>query len=374
MTAGDNMKWSWKIGRVAGIELRVHATFLILLVWLAIVYYREAGTLAGAAGGIVFTLALFASVVLHEFGHALTARRFGVPTRDITLLPIGGVARLQYIPEQPKQELAVALAGPAVTLTIAALIWIVLRALGLSTAPPSAAVPLGTRGSFFVQLMWVNVSLLVFNLLPAFPMDGGRVLRALLALRMPHLRATAVAARLGKAFALLFGIVGLLYNPILVLIALFVWLSAASESSATQMRTMLEGVSVDRVMVRGFRTVTPRDTLDVALHHVLDGFQADFPVVDNGNVVGVLTRGGLLAGLARHGRDAPVADSMEKSFHTARPGDPVDRVVAELGDIPCRTVPVLSDGSLRGVLTLDNVGEFVMIESALRTSAAKHPA
>jgi Zn-dependent protease/CBS domain-containing protein len=364
------MKWSWKIARVGGIDLRVHATFVILLVWLAIVYFRELGTVAGAATGVFFTLALFASVVLHEFGHALTARRFGVPTRDITLLPIGGVARLEYIPDKPKQELQIALAGPAVTLVIALTLYVVLRVLGLpAVVDDNLAVQQG-GGAFVAQLMWVNVTLLLFNLLPAFPMDGGRVLRAALALRMKYLRATMLAARVGKVFALLFGVVGLLYNPLLVLIALFVWLGAASESSTTQMHSVLSGVNVERVMIRDIRTLAPGDTLDTALHHVLEGFQTDFPVVENDNVVGVLTRAGLLAGLAGAGREAPVANSMEKSFRTADSKELVETAIARLGECKCRTLPVLSDGRLTGLLTMDNVGEYVMIEAALRSVGA----
>jgi len=361
------MKWSWKIARISGIELRVHATFLILLVWLALIYYQETGTVAGAAYGVLFTLALFCSVVLHELGHALMGRRFGVPTRDITLLPIGGVARLDHMPEQPQQELRIALAGPAITVGIAAAIYILLRVVGLPVALVEQATAHGDRGAFLAQLMWVNIGLAVFNLLPAFPMDGGRVLRAGLALRMDHLRATEIAARVGKWFALLFGIIGLLFNPFLVLIALFVWLAAASETGATQMHTFLGGVNVERVMIRDVRTLASGDTLDAALDHVLQGFQHDFPVLEDGKVVGVLTRAGLLAGLARHGRDAPVAGSMEASFRTAEPGELVENAIARLGGSPCHTLPVLSNGQLRGVLTLDNVGEFVMIEAALRS-------
>jgi Zn-dependent protease len=360
--------WSWRIARARGIDLRVHATFVILLVWLAVVYYRETGTVAGAGRGVLFMLALFASVVLHELGHALTARRFGVTTRDITLLPIGGVARLEQIPEKPKQELWIAVAGPGVTLGIAVVLYIALRLLRIPVTPVDETVAQGGSGAFAVQLMWVNVSLLVFNLLPAFPMDGGRVLRAVLALRMEYLRATEVAARIGRAFALLFGIVGLLYNPILVLIALFVWLGAASESSAIQMRTLLGGVNVERVMIRDVRTLAPTDTLDAGLRHVLEGFQHDFPVVEGGKVVGVLTRAALLAGLARDGRESPVARSMETSFRTATPDELAEHAVARLRECRCHTLPVLSGGRLSGVLTLDNVGEFVMIEAALRSS------
>jgi Zn-dependent protease/CBS domain-containing protein len=359
------MRWSWKIGRIAGIDLRVHATFLILLAWAALSSYQASGTAVGAARGVLFTLALFASVVLHELGHALTARRYGVPTRDITLLPIGGVARLAYIPKEPRQELRIALAGPAVTFAIIVVLYLTLRVFEL---PILVAMKdaLATRSGLLSQLMWVNVSLLLFNLLPAFPMDGGRVLRAALALRMDYVRATEVAARVGRGFALLFGIIGLFYNPFLVLIALFVWLGAAGEATEVQRRSSLEGVAVEQVMIRDVRTLAPRDTLSVALNHVLGGFQQDYPVVDGGRVVGVLTRAKLLEVLAKRGRDAPVSDAMETTFQTADPREPLERALTRLQECRCRTLMVTSGQRLDGVLTLDKVGEFMMIETAAR--------
>ena len=366
------MKWSWKLGRVGGTELRVHATFVILLAWLALALLRETGTLAGVVGGLLFVLALFCSVVLHELGHVLVARHFGVPTRDITLLPIGGVARMERIPERPREELLVALAGPAVTFVIVATLYLTLRLLGLSTSVSASGSVV--RGSVLAQLMWVNVTLLVFNLLPAFPMDGGRVLRALLARRMDYLRATEHAARIGRAFALAFGLLGLMYDPMLVLIALFVWLGAAAESSALQLRSSLAGADVARVMITDLRTLAPTDTLETALQHVLSGFQHDFPVVEGDRVVGVLTRAALRTGLATHGRDARVADSMERSFGSTEPQEPLERAMSRLGASKCQTMPVLSNGHLRGVLTLDNVGEYVAISAALRAATTGHAA
>ena len=369
------MKWSWTIGRIAGIELRVHATFLLLLAWLALVDFRRTGSPTGAFIGVIFTLALFGSVVLHELGHALAARRVGVRTRDITLLPIGGVARLENIPEQPKQELGVALAGPAVTLLIALVLGLALRIAGQPlTIRADAVRPLGVS-AFVAQLMWLNVTLLVFNLLPAFPMDGGRVLRAVLALRMSYVRATEIAARTGRVFALLFGTVGLFYNPFLVLIALFIWVSAAAESSALHERSVLSGVPVGQLMIRDIHTLSPTDTLDDALRHVLTGFQHDFPVVNDGTVVGVLTRSALLAGVARRGAESPVSASMETIFSTAQPNEPVSDAIARLRECRCLTLPVVDHGRLSGVLTAENVAEYVMIDSALhgphrsRTSA-----
>ena len=193
------MSWSWRIGRIAGIDVYIHFTFVFLLAWVALAHYMAHNDLAEAMRGLIFIVALFGIVVLHELGHALAARRYGIRTRDITLLPIGGVARLERMPEDPKQELVVALAGPAVNVVMAAAIYVGLM-LRQELVPLGEAVRVG--GGFVSQLFWVNVSLALFNLLPAFPMDGGRVLRALLGMRLDYVRATQVAARIGQGMAL----------------------------------------------------------------------------------------------------------------------------------------------------------------------------
>src|SRR5579871_835785 len=183
----DEMKWSWRIGRLLGIDVYMHATFLILLVWLGISYYLPRHRIADAVNGLTLIVALFAIVILHELGHALTARRFGIRTRDITLLPIGGVARLERMPKDPKQELLVALAGPAVNVVLAGVFLLAILLTGTELTVPDSRL---AGGSFLSNLMWINVSLAVFNMVPAFPMDGGRVLRALLAMRLDYVHAT----------------------------------------------------------------------------------------------------------------------------------------------------------------------------------------
>ncbi len=354
------MKWSWRIGRVAGIDLSVHVTFLLLLGWVAISYYTARQSVADAFMGVAFILSLFAVVVLHELGHALTARRFGIPTRDITLLPIGGVARLERMPDDPKQELLVALAGPAVNVVLAAILYVVLQ-LGGGTAPLTDMARVG--GSFLSRLLWVNVSLVLFNMLPAFPMDGGRVLRALLAMRLEYARATRVAATVGQAMAVVFGFVGLFYNPFLVLIALFVWMGAAAEAATVQVRSAVGGVPVQRAMITDFRALAPDDSLARAVDHVLAGFQEDFPVVDGDRVAGVLTRAELLTALAQHGVEARVGDVMQRDFETTDPRDMLEGVLERLQRR--RMLPVLHNGRLVGLLTTANLGELLMIEDAL---------
>lgn len=356
------MKWSWRIGRIAGIDLHVHVTFLLLLGWVAISYYTARQSAADAFMGVAFILSLFAVVVLHELGHALTARRFGIPTRDITLLPIGGVARLERMPDDPKQELLVALAGPAVNVVLAAILYVVLQ-LGAGTAPPTDMARAG--GSFLSRLLWINVSLAAFNLLPAFPMDGGRVLRALLAMRLDYMRATRVAAAVGQAMAVIFGFVGLFYNPFLVLIAVFVWMGAAAEAGTVQMRSTIGGVPVERAMITDFRTLAPDDSLSRAVDHVLAGFQEDFPVLDGDRLAGVLSRADLLRALAQRGIEARAGDVMRRDFETADSRDMLETVLERLQRR--RMLPVLRNGRLVGLLTPANLGELLMIEDALRT-------
>ena len=358
------MRWSWKLGAIAGIGIYVHATFLLLLAWVALIHYQQGRSLAAAASGLVFILTLFSIVVLHELGHALTARRFGIGTRDITLLPIGGVARLERMPEEPGQELLVALAGPAVNVALAAGLFVILVSVGGSPELPPMTV-LG--GSWLARLMWVNVVLAVFNLLPAFPMDGGRVLRALLAMKMDYVQATQIAANVGQAMALLFGFLGLFFNPFLVFIALFVWIGAAQESSMVQMRSALGGIPVSRAMITDFRALAPDEPLSLAVDHVLAGFQQDFPVLESGRLVGVLIRADMLKGLTQHGPHALVGNVMQRQFETAGPFEMLESAFARLQTCGCRSLPVLRGGRLVGVVTMDNVSELLMVQEALRS-------
>ncbi|MFN2565892.1 MAG: site-2 protease family protein [Gemmatimonadaceae bacterium] len=371
------MRWSWRVGRLAGIDVHVHATFWLLLVWVALLRYRVGGSLAAVLPELVFILAVFAIIVLHELGHALTARRFGIATRDITLLPIGGVARLERMPREPRQELLIALAGPAVNVALAAVLYLVL-AVGGRASPVADVAALDDRflgRALIERLVGLNLWLAAFNLLPAFPMDGGRVLRAALAMRTGnYARATEQAARIGRAFALLFGFLGLFVveNPFLVFVALFVWLGAAGEAAAVQTSSTLAGIPVRQVMITDVRTLAPNDPLERAVRYVLDGFQQDFPVVADGQVVGVLTRAALLRALAERGPSAAVAAAMQRDFRAASPDEPVEEVLTRLETCGCHAMPVVRGRELLGVLTTENVGEFVMVQTALRGAQLKH--
>ena len=362
------MKWSWKMGTFAGIDVFMHATFLLIIGWVGLSYWQQTRTLAGTLEGILFILILFGCVVLHEFGHALTARRYGIKTRDITLYPIGGVARLERMPDKPVQEFWVALAGPVVNVGIAALLfgWLIIS----GALAPLAGLNM-ISGPFIERLMVVNVSLVLFNLIPAFPMDGGRVLRSLLAMRIEYTRATQIASNIGQGLALVFGFVGLLTNPFLLFIAFFVWIGAAQEASMVQMKTSLGGIPVGRAMLTDFQVLSPHDLLGHAVKLILSGSQTDFPVVEGDAVIGVLTRRDILAALSRQGEDVLVASVMRREFQTVDANEMLEPAFARLQTCDCHTIPVTSRGQLVGLLTTDNIGEFLMIQSALRQPRGK---
>lgn len=352
---------------MAGIDVYVHWTFTLLLAFIAYLFMSQGATAMAAALGVVFVLAVFGCVVLHELGHALMARRFGVPTRDITLLPIGGVARLQRMPEHPGQELLVAVAGPLVNVVIAVVLAVALAATGgLSTAAPVSLTAVA-RGNFLGGLMWLNIFLVLFNMLPAFPMDGGRVLRALLAFRLEYTLATNIAARIGQTMAVLFGFVGLMGGaPILVFIALFVFLGASAESQQAEIRTLLSSVAVEEAMLSRFRTLEMHDSVGRAIDELLAGSQHDFPIFEDGQYVGMLVRKDLIEGLNVHGRAHPLATLITRQCPTAQRHEPLDDVLRRMQEAGCTTMPVFSGDRFVGVLTAENVGEFMMIRSALQ--------
>ena len=354
------MSWSIPIIRIAGIQLRIHITFLLLIGWLAIGYYAEGGS-AAAAGRILFILLLFGCVVLHEFGHAIAAKAFGINTPDITLLPIGGVARLERMPEEPTQELIIAAAGPAVNVVIALGLWLV---IGWS---PAADPAVFEGSNLLMKLMQINVWLVLFNLLPAFPMDGGRILRALLATRMSYARATQTAATVGQGFAFIFGFLGLFFNPMLIFIALFVYIGASQEAALAQMRAVSRGLPVSSAMVREFRSLPEDATLQEAVDALLATSQHDFPVVDAlGNVAGVLTRHDLISALRRDDPQIRVGDIMRRDIPSVTTGTRFEDALRIMQESNSPALPVLDNMKrLVGLLTPENVSELMMIHSAM---------
>ena len=357
------MKWSLKIGRFAGIDVYMHVTFILLVSWVALIHWQQGQSITAVVNGVTFILTVFLCVVLHEFGHALTARRYGIKTRDIILLPIGGVARLERLPTNPLQELWVALAGPAVNVVIAIGLFLWLNLFASFEPLQKLTV---TTGPFLERIMVVNLFLVGFNMIPAFPMDGGRVLRAILATRKEYSRATQIAASIGQGIAILFGFIGLFYNPFLLFIAFFVWIGAAQEASMAQLSSAISNTPVKQAMLTDFRYLNKNDSLDRAVELTLAGSQKDFPVVENGRIEGILTQTDLLRALSASDQYLTVTSAMQDNFFTVDSLEMLESAFAKLKDCNCHTLPVTLNGKLVGMLTMDNLGEYMRIQAALK--------
>lgn len=354
--------WSVSLGRIGGTEVRVHFTFLLLVLWFGLVAGMQGGA-AAAVDAIVFIPAVFGCVMLHEYGHILTAKSFGIVTRDITLLPIGGIASVERMPEKPAQELLVALAGPTVNGLIAAIL-IVLFGADLGAELTVASMD-DLKLDFATRLALANAMLGVFNLIPAFPMDGGRVLRALLSFRLDRARATRIAARIGHGIALGLGFLGLFGNPILVFIALFIFLAASQEVYATELGEAARGAGVLDATITAFSTLDMRSTVSQGVDKLLSSTQRNFPVTDGaGRLQGILTRDGIIQALTDRGPDTPVVDVMERPVATVDHRVPLSEAVAKLqGGQPLVGV-VDDDGRLVGLVTLENLAEYMMVVQA----------
>jgi stage IV sporulation protein FB len=366
---GGPRPWSLRVGTLFGVPVRVHLTFLLLLLWFGKVS-QELGR--GYLGGVIYILLLFACVVLHELGHAVMARRWGVATREIVLYPFGGVASMDRIPPG-RAELSIALAGPAVTAALAGLLYLATRLL--DTEVPDAPDELAAAPLLW-QMVVANVALLAFNLIPAFPMDGGRALRAGLSLVLGERKATMIATTIGQVFAVLLAVVGIFWwegvNPFLLLIAFFVFVGASQEASFARSRAAVRGLTAKNAMITRFEKLAPQDTLGRAAQLLLASQQADFPVVDAwGRVAGVLHRSALLAALAAEGgKERAVLDFMDREPAVVRPELPLEEVMRLLQPRPLHPVLVVGDQGLEGMITLENFGELIEIADSLGRSGA----
>lgn len=349
--------WSLRIATVVGIPIRIHFTFVLLLLWFG---FAARAQHRNVPGEIAFILLLFACVVLHELGHAVMARRFGVKTREIVLYPIGGIARLEDMP-RGSAELQIALAGPAVNVILMGVLAAVMIAFGVPGK--RWLVSLATTAGVVPKLFTANFVLFVFNLIPAFPMDGGRVLRAALSLVLSDERATRIAATVSQGIAILFGAVGLLaWNPVLLLVALFVFLGAAQEAAFSARRAIVHGRRAREAMVTRFETLAPQDTLGRAAGALLATHQQDFPILDAWNrIAGVLSRSQLLAGLASSGNDAPILEFMFRDVGSVGPDTPLDEVLRLLQGNPSLPLMVVDGEQLVGMITLENLAEFIEV-------------
>ncbi|MEN3943220.1 site-2 protease family protein [Prosthecobacter sp. SYSU 5D2] len=364
------MKWSFKIANVAGTEVRIHLTFFILLALVAMQGMSGGQGAAGAIDAILFVSAAFLCVLLHEFGHVFAARGYGIRTPDITLLPIGGVARLERMPRKPTHELVVAVCGPLVNVAIAGMIAVVLG-INVGFNPDYR---FEQAGHFWEKLMIWNLIMVAFNMIPAFPMDGGRVLRALLAMVADYGKATRWAATIGQGIALSVAMWMLFsgtFHPVLLLIAFFIFMAAGQESAAVTQEEATRGLRVRDAMLTDFRTLRADATLQDAAGLLLAGTQQDFPMLDDtGHMIGLLTRKGLVSALDKHGSMHPALEALETCADSLTPvislGEGLERMRAS----NCPAIPVYDpvNGQLIGLLTAENIGELLMVRAALRSA------
>lgn len=366
------MKGSLPLGRIKGIKIQVHWTFFLLIVWVVFLEVSRGNGLVPMLWSTVFIVVLFACVVLHELGHSLTAMRYGVPTRQITLLPIGGLASLEKMPEDPRQELMVAIAGPLVNVAIAFALWMVLPVDQYFAQDPDAlAEQLSSinAGNFLYLLFSANILLVLFNMIPAFPMDGGRVLRAALAMRMDRVRATRIASGLGQLAAFFFFVIGLLYNPILALIAVFIYFGARSESAMEQQRGVLRDRRVEEAMMTDITVLNPDTSVEEVIDLIIAGAERDFVVADNDRVVGVLYESDLVKAYRAGQSTIRVGEVMETDFQTVSPDAQLRETLAGLQS-GRSFLPVVEDGRPVGAIDRTNLSEFIVFRTGESGSAA----
>ena len=359
------MSWSLTLFRVGGSEIRIHITFLLILLWIGVSEFLAGGA-ASAGAGVAFVLAVFACVTSHELGHAFAARRYGISTPDITLLPIGGLAQLSRMPEKPSEEIVIALAGPAVNVAIALLL-IALIGGGIDLASLESA-----GGDLLTRLIAVNVTLVLFNLIPAFPMDGGRVLRAALATRLGRGRATQIAALIGQGVAFFFGFAGLFSgNAILVFIAIFVYLAASAEAGEVGLMETARRLPVERAMIASFERLGVEGTIEDGAEALLRTTQAEFPIVDDaGRLRGFLTRQTLIKALRQLGPQASVLEAMAEA-PTVNAGQRLSAAIALMQEQGLGLIGVTDPkGRLLGYVSQENLAELMMLQSVQWPSPA----
>ncbi|WP_339724550.1 site-2 protease family protein [Maribacter stanieri] len=359
------MKGVFRIGKISGIKIEVHWTFTLLLIWVAFLEIQKGSGLNRILLNEALILVLFFCVVLHELGHALTAKKFGVNTKNILLLPIGGVATLEKMPEKPAQELLIALAGPAVNVVIALLLFLVVPVRSYFNFDSIVLEEMlfeATFQNFLFYLFVANVMLVVFNLIPAFPMDGGRILRALLSFKLGRVSATDIAASIGQGLAFVFFVLGLFFNPFLILIALFIFLGAYGENQMVKQGDLLKGHLVKEATLTNITKLQANNSVEEVITILLAGNEKDFVVVENEKIIGVLTQKEVIKNAKTP--SMIVGDIMQRKFKTVDVSMEISKVLEMIGKEKNNFYPVVENGLLVGAIDTTNISEFILIKTS----------
>ncbi len=362
------MRGVLNLGKLFKVTIEIHWTFIFILAWIVFLELKSGGTLYNAVMSIVFILLLFVCVVMHEFGHILTARKFGVHTKKITLLPIGGVASMDTIPENPRQELLIALAGPVVNIGIAMILLLFVPVSFFFDQDPNQlenTLSHVTTQNLLIYLFSANIALAVFNFIPAFPMDGGRVLRAILAMKMDRVSATNIASGIGQFLALVFVIVGILYNPFLIIIGLFIYFGAYGENKMVRQLALLKGHKIGEAMLTNISILKPEDTIAHVIDLLLSGTEKNFVVVQNSDITGLLYHKDIIKNSKN--KNLLVKDIMSKSFKSIDLHADLKDIFKLINTGKSDFFAVTNNDKLAGAIDLTNLTEFMLIQSNLIT-------
>lgn len=358
------MKGFLDLGKVVGVQLKVHWTFALLLIWAGYIEFQNSGDINRVLINQGFILVLMACVILHELGHALMARRFNIKTEKIILLPIGGVATLEKMPEKPGQELLVALAGPAVNVIIALVIALLIpikNYFNFEAVFVDEILYSTSFQNFLFYLFIVNILLVLFNLVPAFPMDGGRVLRALLTYKLGRVEATQIASGIGQAMAFVFFILGFFLNPFLILIAFFIFFAAHGENQMVQLESLLKGHTVKEATLTAITFLNPKNSIQEVIDIILAGTERDFVVAENGNVVGIVSQKDIIKNVKTP--NMHLKDIMKKDVEAIESSVEISTILQLFGKEKNKFYPVTKNGKLIGAIDMYNVSEFMILKT-----------
>jgi len=358
------MKGFLNLGKVVGVQLKVHWTFALLLIWAGYIEFQNSGDINRVLINQGFIFVLMACVVLHELGHALMARRFNIKTEKIILLPIGGVATLEKMPEKPSQELLVALAGPAVNVIIAFVIALLIPIrsyFNFEAVFVDEILYSTSLQNFLFYLFIANLMLVIFNLVPAFPMDGGRVLRALLSYKLGRVEATQIASGIGQAMAVVFFILGFFLNPFLILIAFFIFFAAYGENQMVKKDSLLKGHKVNEATLTNITFLNPNNTVQEVIDIILAGTEKDFVVAENGKAVGIITQTEII----RNAKTPTVEVNgiMNKNFHIIESSTDISDVLKLMQKEKINFFPVTTKSRLIGAIDVYNISEFMLLNN-----------
>ncbi len=356
-------RYSLSLGKPFGIRVSVHWTFSLLILWIILISIGRGLETPQIIMHLLFVMALFVCVVLHELGHSLAAIKLGGKVDSITLLPIGGMAHLSKMPEKPKDEFLVSAAGPLVNVLIAALLWIYLAVFRTIDVHDLEFETI-TGNNFLFLLLAANLFIVVFNLIPAFPMDGGRLFRSALSIRMSRLKATQIAKDIGQVFAILFIVAGLFFNPFLVIIGFFVLLGAKGEYEMIKYQDVLKNFTVKDIIKTEFAELELTDTLETAAQKLVQISDNGFVIRSGGDFAGILTKNDLINGLNTHGREASIEDVMQTDIESVDSGTPLFDVYQDMQKKRNYLLPVVDKGEFKGILDLENLNEFFLIKKA----------